>query len=395
MIIRNIQIILFFAYFLNTSPIGAQSDLTQTNKINLLRKDTTVSSKFKLTIGGQLKMNGIYDFNALQNQEAFNVPSIPTGTNKDATPRFSLGIRQSRIKLDAAYISSKLGPVSCFFEGDFFGQGTFNFRVRHFYIDIKSLRLGQSWSLFTDEDAWPDVIDFDGPPTGIWVRSAQVRYTKKLNDDLKWAMAVETPRPDIRQVPDIDPDLSETFQGFPDLTTHLNAKGAWGHAQVAVVYRKLYYKSNDKTLSSDAGGVAISGHLNIGQNKNKLIMQSAFGSGISSYLVSFGGGGYDAIPDGEGTLENLPIYGGYAAYEHWWLAHKLKSTFVYGITHLKSDFKDFKQNQSTAQFYSGNLFWMLDENITTGIEVLYGQVEDFNHEKGDATRIQCMVLFNF
>lgn len=392
---NTLYLLLLLVGFIASPALMAQSDLSKTKSINLINKDTLVSSKFQLSIGGQMKLNGIYDFNALQDQEAFNVPSIPTGTNEDATPRFSLGIRQSRIKMDASYHSDKLGPVTCFFEGDFFGQGTFNFRVRHFYVDIKSFRVGQSWSLFTDEDAWADVIDFDGPPTGVWVRSAQVRYTKAIKENLNWAIAVETPRPDIRQVPDIDPDLSETFQGFPDLTSHINAKGDWGHAQLAVIYRKLYYKSNAKTLSSNAGGAALSGHVNIGKNNNKLIAQATYGTGIASYLVSFGGGGYDAIPVGDGTLENLPIYGGYAAYEQWWKAAKLKSTFVAGITHLKSDFKGFEHNQSTARFYSANLFWLLDENITTGIEALYGQVEDFSHEKGDAARLQAMLVFNF
>ncbi|MBI9062896.1 MAG: hypothetical protein JEZ14_13005 [Marinilabiliaceae bacterium] len=372
----------------------AQSDLSKSKGKDLIKHDTLVSSKFKVSIGGQLKLNGIYDFNALQNHEAFNVPSIPTGSHEDETARFSMGIRQSRLKLGATYNSESVGPVNCFFEGDFFGQGTFNFRVRHFHLDIKSFRIGQSWSLFTDEDVWPDVIDFDGPPTGVWVRSAQVRYTKQLKEHIKWAFAIETPRPDIRQVADIDSTLTETYQGFPDLTTHINARGDWGHAQLALVYRRLNYKSNSKTLSSNAGGVALSGHLNLAQN-DKFLFQAAAGTGIASYLVSFGGGGYDAIPAGDGSLQNLPIYGGYAAYEHWWQASKLKSTFVAGVTHLEADLDQFDRNRSTGKFYSGNLFWMIDENITTGVEAQYGNVEDFYYEKGDAARLQFMVLFNF
>lgn len=371
--------------------VNAQSDL---NTIEETELNSLVESKFKVTIGGQLKLNGNYDFNALQNYESFNVPSIPTGSDSDDSNRFSLGVRQSRIKLETLYNSSSIGPVSCYFEGDFFGQGTFNFRLRHFYLDLKSFRLGQSWSVFTDEDAWPDVIDFDGPPTGIWVRAAQVRYTKTINANTKWAISLETPRPDIRQNIDIDSTLTETFQGFPDVATHINTSYNWGHAQIAFVYRKLQYKSLDKTLSAHAGGVALSGSLNLGKH-DKFIAQGTVGKGIASYLVSFGGGGFDAIPDGDGKLQLLPVYGGYMAYEHWWAHAKLKSTAVFGLTHLKADVEEFTYNKSMAQFYSGNIFWMLDEHITTGIEALYGNVDDFNKDNGDALRIEHMLLFNF
>ncbi|WP_430817649.1 DcaP family trimeric outer membrane transporter [Carboxylicivirga sp. RSCT41] len=383
-------ITILIACWFTSMQLSAQSDL---NTIEETELDSIVKSKFKVTIGGQLKLNGNYDFNALQNYESFNVPSIPTGSNSDNSNRLSLGVRQSRLKLETLYNSPSIGLVSCYFEGDFFGQGTFNFRLRHFYVDLKSFRVGQSWSVFTDEDAWPDVIDFDGPPTGIWVRAAQIRYTKNFNNT-KWAISLETPRPDIRQVAEIDSTLTETYQGFPDLATHINTSGNWGHAQLAFVYRKLHYKSSEKTLSSHAGGVALSGSLNIGKH-DKIIAQGTIGKGIASYLVSFGGGGYDAIPDGTGDLQLLPIYGGYVAYEHWWAPTKLKSTFVYGLTHLEADVEKFSHRKSIARFYSGNLFWLLDDHITTGIEALYGDVEDFNRESGDAFRIEFMLLFNF
>ena len=46
--------------------------------------------------------------------------SIPTGNENNTSPRFSLGARQSRLKMDIAYNTEKYGPISSYFEGDFF-----------------------------------------------------------------------------------------------------------------------------------------------------------------------------------------------------------------------------------------------------------------------------------
>jgi len=355
--------------------------------------DSLVTSKVQIKLGGQLKLNGIYDFNALQDSESFNIPSIPTGDNHNTSPRFSLGAKQSRLKMNIAYNSDKLGQISSYFEGDFFGTGNMTFRMRFFYLDIDHFRVGQAWSLFCDENNWPDVIDFDGPPTGIWVRSAQVRYTKQLSDNSKIAFAIESPQAEITAIPALDSTITETFQGFPDLTAHWNKSGDWGHVQLALVYRHLNYLKDNKTLSNDAGGASLSGHLNI-RNNDKLRLQVTAGSGIGSYLVSFMGGGFDAVTSSKGRLSNIPVFGGYAAYELM-LSKSLKSTFVYGYSHMSTDIDELPNDEFWGHYTSANLFWLLDDKMTVGIEGLYGNVHDFNDATGHATRIQTMFLFNF
>ncbi|WP_430814761.1 DcaP family trimeric outer membrane transporter [Carboxylicivirga sp. RSCT41] len=355
--------------------------------------DTLVTSKVQIKLGGQLKANGIYDFNALQDSESFNILSIPTGDNQNTSPRYSLGVKQSRLNMNIAYDSKKLGRITSYFEGDFFGMGNLNFRMRFFYLDIQNFRIGQAWSLFCDETAWPDVIDFDGPPTGIWVRSAQARYTKQLSENNRIAFAVESPQAEITPIESLDSTITETFQGFPDITAHWNNTGEWGHVQLAFVLRQLNYLKNNKTLSNTGYGLSLSGHLKVRQN-DKLILQAAGGKGIASYFVSFMGGGYDAVTSSRGKLSNIPVFGGYAAYEIMF-GKSLKSTLVYGYTHMITEVDVLPHDEFRGHYTSGNLFWLLDDKITIGIECLYGKVNDFYGESGHATRIQSMLLFNF
>lgn len=369
--------------------LEAQSTLSAPD---ILFCDTIVTSKFKVSVGGQMRLNGFYDFNALQNSEAFNITNIPTG-NSNSSPRFALSVRQSRISLDAGYNSEKLGKIYTFFEGDFLGDGPLDFRLRHFWIDIKSFRIGQDWSAFCDMNVWPDIIDFDGPPTGAWARSAQIKYTKNISNFGHLAIALESPRASITEVPIVDSTLTATFQGAPDLTGHIHHKAKWGHIQLAFVLRRLHFLANDKTLANNAGGLSLSGNFNLGKRDN-FMYQLNGGSGIGSYLVSFEGGGYDAVTKGNGELSNIQSLGGYCAYEKWWNQY-LKSTFVYGYMHLNTDIGFTIDQTFNGHYSSANLFWLLDENITMGLEGQYGTVNDFSKQSGDATRIQLMLLLNF
>lgn len=380
---------LVIAFTLFGSILYAQSSLSSSDSFF---KDTIVTSKFKVSIGGQMRLNGFYDFNALQNSESFNITNIPTGTS-DTSPRFALSVRQSRISLDAGYKSEKFGNIYTFFEGDFLGNGPLDFRLRHFYINIKSFTIGQYWSTFCDMDVWPDIIDFDGPPTGAWARSAQIKYTKGIDNFGHFAVAFESPRASITEVPVVDSTLTSTFQGAPDLTSHLNYKGDWGHIQLAVVLRRINYLVEEKTLANNAGGLSLSGHFMVGK-KDKFLYQANGGSGIGSYLVSFEGGGYDAVTKGGKELSNINSLGGYCAYEKWW-SDQFKSTLVYGYMHLKTEIGYTIDDTFNGHYSSANLFWLMDENLTLGLEGQYGSVNDFSGESGDAARIQFMLLFNF
>lgn len=390
---KKLVILLIWFILITITPKQLFAQGTLAKPVKEVFTDSLVTSKVQLKIGGQLKVNGIYDFNALQDSESFNILSIPTGDKQNTSPRYSLGAKQSRLNMNIAYDSQKLGRITSYFEGDFFGTGNLNFRMRFFYLDIQNFRIGQAWSLFCDENAWPDVIDFDGPPTGIWVRSAQVRYTKQLSDKSKIAFAIESPQAEITPIAALDSTITETFQGFPDITAHWNNSGKWGHVQLAFVLRQLNYLKHNKTLSNSAYGLSLSGHLKIRQ-KDKLIIQATGGNGIASYLVSFMGGGYDAVTTSQGHLSNIPVFGGYVGYEITF-SKSLKSTLVYGYTHMSTDIDALPDDQFWGHYTSGNLFWLLDDKITIGIEGLYGNVNDFNDASGNASRIQSMLLFNF
>jgi len=88
-------------------------------------------------------------------------------------PTFTMDVWQSRLILGSEHRLREFRPVHSYFEFDFLGGGGGGVRVRHAHLDLGepdeggSFRIGQYWFTFGDDDAWPNVTDFDGPTLAV------------------------------------------------------------------------------------------------------------------------------------------------------------------------------------------------------------------------------------
>lgn len=178
-----------------------------------------------------------------------------------------------------------------------------------------------------------------------------------------------------------------------------------GHFQIAGVVRAIEYKNAaNKNIYNLGGGFSASGMQKIFK-RDVLVYQAAYAYGISRYLVSFGGGGWDAVPDTKRNLDLVPIYGGYVSYQLFWgkknyanrdLNHQ-SSTFVYGYVNLDNPQYPTLGNQTllTGSYASANLYWHIVKPMNIAIEGIYGFRTDEFLSSGDNLRIQMVVEYNF
>src|SRR5258708_20891263 len=82
--------------------------------------------------------------------------------------------------------------VKVYFEFDFFNNYDRNsIRLRQFYGQYKNFLAGQAWSAFADPDAFPDTLEFEGPPGIIAARFPQLRYTQPLSKHHSIGVSIE------------------------------------------------------------------------------------------------------------------------------------------------------------------------------------------------------------
>jgi hypothetical protein len=280
------------------------------------------------------KLNGIYDISGgLQDYETFNVGQIDVW-GSDNTQRFWMDMHQTQLRFRGQR-ETEMGTLIGYLEGDFWG-GSKHFRLRHAWVDFKFIHFGQDWSFFGDKDIWPNVMDWDGPPSGVWHRATELKFYFDVQPNSRLEFGLSTPGPQIILSSDIDATVTSASQRFPDLIAAWKQTTGFGHLRVTGVFRSLQYTAGADRRSVPGYGATVSGFVKTSSElPNSLQFQLVGGAGIATYLASFDGYNFDAAPNGKGEIEAIPTYGGWAAYEHY-LTKKWHFNLIGGFSYFRS-----------------------------------------------------------
>lgn len=339
--------------------------------------------KVEGSIGVNLKLNGYYDFfGGLQNNETFNIGYINVfGT--DDSQSLGVDLYQSQIKFQSQFITKKGQPIFAMVEFDFWG-GNGKMRLRKAYIETKHFLVGQTFVPYGDVELWPNIFEWEGPPSGIWVRQPMIKYFNQFkNKNWHYTIALNAPIVDYDRFGEIEPLINEANQTTPDFTLAFKYAKDWGHLRIASILRNIQYKYEETQGNFMGYGIAFSGIYK--KVRNNLQFQLTGGKGVSAYNTSVQGFGYDGYPNNNGKVVAMPSYGGWISYEFFY-APKFYSTLVVGYTRFYSDnTQRYLINYETDQslilngnidnyHYYGILNFMHDpiERMTIGIEMDYG-----------------------
>jgi hypothetical protein len=351
----------------------------------------TADGKSQLRIRGSVRLHGVFDLNGLQNQNLFSVYDIPVGDANTTEPRFSMSVNQTRIGLEALRWTT-LGDVFIRIEGDFYGQSN-NFRLRHAFGQLNSFSGGLTWSTFGDVASIPQTVDLDGPPSSVAERTVQIRYSKSATDDLRWAVSVESPEPDIESPDTIR--VEPAFQSFPNIVARVRKFGDWGHTQLAVIVRSISAKDVEANTDYLAGfGILLSGTMEL-TPENELFYQVVYGSAISKLIGGLTGRGLDVVYNPTtGKYETITTMGGYISFSHSW-KEDLSSNLTIGMINLRN--KDFQPDDAFgfSGYGSFNLFWEATAGSRLGVEYSYGRRQDKDGSSGDANRLAFIIYYDF
>lgn len=326
--------------------------------LSLASKDSINGKpKYKTSIGANIKLAGAYDvYGGLQNSITFNVGNIDVRSDDD-TPSFQLDMNQTQVKWESTLVTQRGRDVNVLIELDFLG-GNGHARLRKAFVEVKHWQLGLNWNNFGDEALWPNVMEWEGPPSGIWLRTPHIKYFNNFsNPNWIYELSLEAPISDYNRYAELEPLVEDAFQNTPDFTAAIAYKRNWGHIRLVSLLRKVNYKL-DGNLNSFAGyGLGLSGKYQ--KSLNNFQFQITGGKGINAYLTTISGFGYDGYPTIEDGFNATPVFGGWASYEYFFTP-KLHCNLVFGSTSFEmNDLKRFiftgESNQMDTLYLEGNL----------------------------------------
>jgi hypothetical protein len=317
-----------------------------------------------------------------------------------------LSIKQSRFGVRGSNPTGD-GTLKFLFEFDLFGVGAdagqTTMRVRHVYGSWGNWLAGQTNTLFMDGDIFPNTIDYWGPNGMVFVRTPQIRWTPVHSGDNTFAVAIEKPGNDIDagQFREVDPSLAN-FQAnneLPDITAQYKMSQSWGHLQIAGILRKLGVENianpaNIVTRDDTGWGVDVTAGFKVG-SRDKVLLGFVTGAGIATYMND---GGVDMAPTtpvaATADAQAVDLTGVSAYFDHYW-SSKWSSSIGYSYDEVDNLAGQAGNAFKKGEYFSANILNTPAENILIGAEILWGTREDFNGNKGDDSRIQFSLKYNF
>ena len=348
-----------------------------------------------LRINGNFKTDFMFDPRPSGFADAFIPSTIPV-PQVSSISNFNTSIRESRFSTDFRIPVGDVGTARLFMQMDFFGSnGATTPRLRHLYAQLDNILVGQTNTAFMDPDAWPDIVEFQGPTSGLLARPPQIRYSFRLGKTMSGAVSVEQPVSDISF--SVNGAAAAPATPAPDTAVHFRYEGERGHIQLSSVFRELAAQlpNGGPQESAFGWGVSLTSTWRT-FGRDAVNYQVAYGNGISRYAGDTGGLGLDAAPRTQTdlTLKALPLFAPWISYQHWW-SRAVRSSATFGLAKLQNTEFQPGNTYHKSTYSSANVIWNAVGSLDFGAEFMYGWVEEKNGQHANAPRIQISGRYTF
>lgn len=345
--------------------------------------------KMQMRILGSVRYLAVFDNINLSDKNNFSTFEIPVGDANQFLPNFYNGLDQTRLGFEVTR-EAKTTDIFIRLETDFAGSN--GFRIRHAYGQTKRFILGQTWSLFSQLDALPAIVNFANPTGSVIVRNPQFRYSpvRLLPRGGEIAFSLEYVIPDLN-IPD---SLAlESFQLLPYIGTRIKKSYKWGNLQLSGILPLITVVDEEENLIIKVGW-GISGGLVLNSWQNgKWYFQGAIGQGISNFFPDLAGNGVNILfNDGEAKFP-LEV-GFYGTYEHYW-TQKIYSNITYGAIRLENISFAPEDTYRYGHTVSLNTFYNVVSGARLGVEGIWGERVNLSDLTGESFRINILAYYDF
>lgn len=284
-------------------------------------------------------------------------------------------------------------------EGDFYGGGGGEFRLRHAYGSWNGLLAGQTWTNLYGFVAGTPTINFTGTHgTGNQARQPQLRYTTG-----NFAISLEDPdtlggsETTGQDAVQLDGDAAKS--GLPDLIArYTDSSGPFKYSASGVL-RHLEYDAAGQTTatvdddSTTGWGITLEAAMDVTE---ALTLRGGVihGEGLGGYQ-NVSPQTSPAYVNADGDLKAIEATGGT-------IGASLKAgpgaiNASYSISTVDLDDEDSFADDANDTFETVqlNYIWSPAERISYGIETSWASRGTKGDDDGDAVRIQGMVMYSF
>ncbi|HKO79396.1 MAG TPA: DcaP family trimeric outer membrane transporter [Chitinophagaceae bacterium] len=363
-------------------------------------KDSSVAP---IKFYGFITLDATYDFQNMGKNDVFKPGDIPVHPQY-AEPAFFMSAKQTRF---GAILTKQtpIGTIKGQLEMDFHNaadQPNGLMRIRHAFVQLKGLTVGQTWSTFYDIESRPQTVDYQGPAGSTFTRVPLIRYDLASKNHT-WSLGLEDPAEEITTKGNVQVRKQTVPEIVAAYKIYWNNKKSF--LKIGLLGRQLKYQTTDSVQSTIESsnlygwGAMTVGKLNLrsGKGIDNIKFELVTGSGIAHYMLGTTGLGLDAAVNTKTETqkpEDINLSGGFISYQHYWSA-KFNSTAIAGAYRIADKALLSGNSTHSSVYTTANLFYTPVTPLAFGLEYQYGDRKTINDQHGNASRIQGTMIYNF
>lgn len=360
----------------------------------------SLAEPLQFSAGGFFKLNvlsgGISAGGNLNGDSELWVPDIPVDDGADADfSHLNSHARESRLWLRAVQ-DTPLGRLEALVEGDLDADRIDNShdpRLRHAYIVLGRLLVGQTYTTFTNTSALADLNS--GIAVGnVVTRHRLLRWQQPLTATASISVALEEPLNRLH----FAGEAAITSTGDrrpPDLVVKIDRTGNRGNISLSALVREISTTGpTAPSLQTDSAigtAVSLAGRIATGSLDNLRFMFN-HGNALARYstLSTYA----DATVTPAGEIELATLSSAMIAWQHFW-EPRWRSTFAFSYSRADPHGTSSRKLTRDSRSAHANLIWTPGRRLSVGIEFLYGWRSLLNGADGELQRLQLTTRINF
>lgn len=360
------------------------------------------NSKFVLGIGGSVKATVSMDMgHPIDSPDEFTISQIPMRKDMDGNgSKFNMSAHQTSLYLNFIALPGTSNEIGAFVNFNLLDN--YVPTLQFAYLRYRGFQAGYDYTLFSDVADLPPTIDFEGPNASTAIPTTGIRYGFDFGKkkEFNFGVGAELPMNSYTTAPGYTRTVSQRVPDIP-VALKYNIAGGDSWIRLSGMVRNLYYRNQVmmKNVDKIGFGVQLDGAVNILPNLTGYF-QGVYGKGISSYIQDLTGEGMDLVPSDNGnTMKTVPAWGAFGGLEYKFTNNVYCSATYSHVRAYAGEYKDGETSwgdlYSYGQYAIGNLFWNINDYVTTGVEYIWGRRVNNDGLKCSDNRIQAMIQLNF
>ena len=356
-------------------------------------------SDYRLGFKGYVKLDYLQDFSGTGDRFQFVTATIPV----EGTPEAEVGgymnmfVRETRFSFEVRKTTEGAPPQKFFLEMDFFQEsaGAFNQypRLRHAYFVYGRFLAGRTWGLLTAVQAVPALIDFAAGDALAGTRAAQIRWQQRVSEGFKWTVGIQ-----MQEFPGIENVSNQTgrpSQNLPVFAGRIDRE--WGASSLMLGGGFTQLRWDGEGVGPNATayqfGVVFNGRLTFPYG-GYVLWNSSFGKGSGNGVIALIGQGASATLTPEGELDTMRAASAAVGYGHPF-SKRVSSTVHVAWTELDPSELRAPDRMKASITAHANVLCSITENMSAGVEYMYGRRTNTDDRFGVAHRLQVMTKYAF